>query len=55
MSLEIAEMHRNFTSSFVTFAWDYLQKVNKVPGLKCEDAACSTGRDVRESDRLKIF
>ena len=35
--------------------FNYLEKVNKVPGLKYEGAACSSGSDVREADRLKFF
>ena len=34
---------------------NYPEKVNQVPGLKCEGAACSNGLDIRNSDRLEKF
>ena len=34
---------------------NYPQKVNQVPGLKCEGAACSNGLDIRNADRLEKF
>jgi len=54
----LQKLHHNFTSSFMTSRgekFNYLEKVNKVPGLKYEAATCSSGRDVREADRLEFF
>ena len=33
----------------------YPEKVNQVPGLKCEGAACSGGLDIRHADGLDNF
>ena len=57
--LPVEEQNKGTGSESAICAWDvirekanYPENVNKVPGLKCEGAACSYGLDIRRVDSL---
>ncbi len=61
--LLLEEQNKGSGSESAISAWfdafrekaNYLEKVNQVPGLKCDGAACSNGLDIRNPDRLEKF
>jgi len=58
--LPVEEQNRGTCSESAISAWfvirekaNYPENGNKVPGLKCEGAACSNSLDIRHVDRLE--